>query len=71
MKKFANFAEWKADDVKAWVVECLRERGKVLTGENAHYCHEWDGLTVDETTPEWDSCLCYRNTKTWRNVNGD
>jgi hypothetical protein len=37
--------------------DCMRWRGKVLTGKFAHWCEEWDGLPVDETTPEWP-CGC-------------
>lgn len=38
---------------------CLRERGRILAGQYRHYCPDWDGLTVDETTPEWEGCTCY------------
>lgn len=41
----------------AWQRDCLRWRGKVLTGRYAHWCQDWDGLPVDETTPEWP-CVC-------------
>jgi hypothetical protein len=40
-----------------WEQECLKWRGRVLTGRYAHYCFDWDGLPVDETCPEWD-CGC-------------
>lgn len=40
-----------------WEAECMKWRGRVLTGEHAHYCFAWDGLPVDETTPEWP-CTC-------------
>ncbi len=46
-----SMADWEAD--------CLRERHKVLTGEFAHWCYDWDGLTVDETTEEWQGCTCF------------
>jgi hypothetical protein len=42
-----------------WIDDCLRWRGKVLTGKYAHWCHEWDSLPVDETTPEWPTCTCW------------
>jgi hypothetical protein len=32
------------------------ERGRVLTGRFAHYCLDWDFLTVDETCVEAESC---------------
>jgi len=47
----ADLAEWDAD--------CLRWRGRVLTGERAHWCFDWDGLPVDETTPEMACCHCF------------
>jgi hypothetical protein len=40
-----------------WETICLQERGRVLTGKKRHYCMEWDGLPIDETTPEWP-CGC-------------
>lgn len=41
-----------------WAADCLKWRGKVLTGAHRHYCREWDGLPVDETcTNEWP-CGC-------------
>lgn len=41
-----------------WVEECLRTYGRVLTGEYAHRCPEWDGMPVDETCLEWTVCVC-------------
>lgn len=39
--------------------DCLRWRGRVLTGRLAHWCDDWDGLPVDETTPhELSCCSC-------------
>ena len=43
-----------------WIEDCMRWRGKVLTGKGAHYCYDWDFLPVDETTPEWDACVCFQ-----------
>jgi hypothetical protein len=40
-----------------WIADCRRWRGRVLTGKMAHWCGGWDGLPVDETTPEWP-CEC-------------
>lgn len=36
-----------------WEEDCLKERGEVLKGEYGHWCNDFDGLTVDETTDEW------------------
>ena len=41
-----------------WEKDCLHWRGKVLQGKYSHWCDAWDGLPVDETTPEWP-CECY------------
>lgn len=41
-----------------WVEDCLKWRGKVLTGVYAHWCFEFDDLPVDETCfGEWP-CGC-------------
>lgn len=40
-----------------WEQDCMRERGKLLTGKYAHWCPDWDFLTIDETCPEWP-CAC-------------
>jgi hypothetical protein len=40
-----------------WEIDCLKWRGRVLTGEHAHWCPDWDDLPIDETTPEWP-CVC-------------
>lgn len=42
-----------------WEEECMRWRGRKLTGKFQHYCHDWDGLPVDETTEEFLACTCY------------
>jgi hypothetical protein len=42
-----------------WEEDCMKWRGKVLTGKKAHWCCEWDFLPVDETTPEFECCLCF------------
>lgn len=41
-----------------WKEMCMEERGKILTGAMSHWCHDWDGLTVDETTIEYEMCDC-------------
>jgi len=45
--------------VIAWNEDCMRWRGRVLTGAKAHWCGDWDGLPVDETMPEWP-CTCFK-----------
>lgn len=40
-----------------WEEDCMKWRGRLLTGEHKHWCWEWDFLPVDETTQEWP-CGC-------------
>lgn len=40
-----------------WERDCMKWRGKVLTGAHCHWCYDWDGLPIDETTPEYP-CNC-------------
>lgn len=50
-----------------WVLDCMRWRGRMLTGKLAHWCWDWDGLPVDETTPEIDCCSCWDHVpEEWR-----
>lgn len=44
-----------------WEADCLRWRGMVLTGDWGHWCFDWDGLPVDETTDEISCCTCLRH----------
>ncbi len=34
----------------------IRKRGR-LPGKYAHFCIDWDDLTIDEDCPEWP-CIC-------------
>lgn len=49
-----------------WVTDCKRWIGITLTGKYAHWCFEWDGLPVDETSNEFASCSC-----TWGGPEGE
>jgi hypothetical protein len=42
-----------------WKSDCLRTYGIVLVGEKAHWCPEWDYLTIDETCDEFGACTCF------------
>jgi hypothetical protein len=44
-------------DLPAWKRDSRHWRGRVLTGRYCHWCDDWDGLPIDETTPEWP-CAC-------------
>jgi hypothetical protein len=47
------------DTQRDWIADCMKWRGKVLTGRFAHWCFDWDGLPIDETSREWP-CPCAR-----------
>jgi len=50
--------EWEEE----WAKESKKERGRVLDGSYRHYCWEWDGMTMDDSCPEWPChCLWYRS----------
>lgn len=53
-----------------WAKDCEKWLGRVLTGVGSHWCSEWDFLPVDETTPEFDACLCFEDTVKERIKNG-
>lgn len=38
--------------------DCIKWRGRPLTGKFAHWCYDWDGLPVDETCAEFSACCC-------------
>ena len=45
-----------------WTEDCLKWRGKVLTGIYGHWCVDWDFLPIDETCHEWP-CACSEDLK--------
>lgn len=49
----------KKNWAKNWIEDCLFWRHKVLTGKLSHWCHEFDGLPVDETCAEITVCHCF------------
>lgn len=42
--------------------DCMKWRGRLLTGQFAHWCSAWDLLPVDETCLEWP-CACARDLR--------
>lgn len=36
-----------------------RYHGRILKGQYAHWCEDWDGLPIDETCVEFCVCTCY------------
>lgn len=43
-----------------WIEDSTKEHGKPLKGPYAHWCFEWDEMTVSARTPEFMACRCYR-----------
>lgn len=50
---------------QAWKDDCETWRGRLLTGDFAHWCDDWDGLPIDETTSEWP-CACADAMMLWK-----
>jgi len=49
------------NDTLEWATDCEFHHGRILSGEHAHYCADWDWMPIDETCPEFEACLCYPN----------
>jgi hypothetical protein len=47
-----------SDISEEWNKDSKRWRGAVLTGLHAHWCIDWDGLPIDETSIEYP-CVCF------------
>lgn len=45
-----------------WLEDCVKFQGRLLTGRFVHWCWDWDGLPIDETTHEWP-CACATELK--------
>lgn len=45
---------------KEWFEDCKRWLGYTLEGQYRHWCNDWDGLPVDETMPEFETCTCFK-----------
>jgi hypothetical protein len=55
---YAGVAPRYPDRHPTWAEDCLRWHGRVLTGERAHWCWDFHGLPMDETTEEIVFCSC-------------
>jgi hypothetical protein len=44
---------------KEWFEDCQKWLGVVLNGTYRHWCVDWDGLPIDETSPEFECCYCF------------
>lgn len=68
MSRKMTAKELKKSHQKSWEEHCLRDRGKILTGWFSHYCCDWDGMTVDITTPEISVCTCYSDAPWYKKM---
>ena len=53
---------------REFIEDCMHWRGRILRGDYAHWCPEWDGLPIDETCSEWP-CEC--GFKEWVDDGGE
>jgi hypothetical protein len=62
----------KISNLTVWQQDCIREWGRVLDGEFAHWCYDWDGLPIDETCGnEFAFCSCFGDLNRGDNCEGD
>ncbi len=47
---------------KDWRRFSTQEWGNILTGQFAHYCPDWDMMTIDETVLEYTRCTCNKQS---------
>lgn len=52
----------KAEVPYDWLEDCMKWRGRPLTGNYVHWCLDWDLLPIDETCPEFP-CVCFPELK--------
>lgn len=43
---------------ESWEADCLYWWGRVLDGEDCHWCRDWDDLPIDNTCEEYQNCTC-------------
>jgi hypothetical protein len=53
------FLKVRFTDPLLWLDDCEKWIGRPLVGSKAHWCHNWDGLPIDETTKEFECCTCW------------
>ena len=41
-----------------FIEDCIRWRGRVLNGDYAHWCPDWDFDPICDTMPEYEACRC-------------
>ena len=46
-----------------WIDDCMEFHGKVLYGEKAHWCPDWDHLPIDSSCEEIKYCTCFITTE--------
>lgn len=50
--------ETRDQRIEQWENDCVHWHGMVLKGAHAHWCSIWDFLPIDETSKEFEACLC-------------
>jgi hypothetical protein len=59
-----EFLKGRFKEPLLWLEDCERWIGRPLVGDKAHWCYDWDGLPVDETTTEFECCSCWNKENT-------
>jgi len=45
--------------------DCLHWHGRLLTGDKAHWCPDWDFMPIDDTMTEFLVCTCELGKNEW------
>ena len=57
--RFDGVSPGKEEKVSDWTEDCIKWRGRILSGPYSHWCADWDDLPVNFFTPEFSTCACY------------
>ncbi len=57
MTKGVTYEEWVKAERTGNFPERLKGAGN--NPHRAHWCLEFEGMLIDDTRPEWESCLCF------------
>jgi hypothetical protein len=55
-------------DTEEWAEHCQEWYGRILSGEFAHYCADWDDMPLDENVTEFACCTCYSGNQKARDI---
>jgi hypothetical protein len=53
--------KWKTENEEVEMLQGIIKRvSKIHPPKFNHFCHEWDGLEINEYDPEFGACTCFK-----------